>query len=359
MSALKDRRSDSRQQKYAATFYCGEYEMTSHCSIVRGNGGNPPAESLMSIIAHNHVHFKETMRANAYKYECKNCTFKCLFMYEAHEHKCGSGQADMHPVPISPEAIRAEISFYRYMNAHFIVAENFRPSVSSIPDLNSSLPLPGDYSQGFQNYYVPRSPNPYTCPTSFGGRSPNPYASSSMLLPIYNSSGYLVSTNNPSRAGMGSESGSQARILPSQSITLQDEPNQTRGRTMIRNFTNAGADHFNARSRSRSPAAFSNPSTDELRVVQRQREMNRVESRGTVKVPPSNARGGFLADDPKNGSGDNDREWQNSQTPAPLRNARSFMDESTNRPRGSWSDPRRGGRGRGNFRGRIRGNGME
>ena len=61
--------------------------------------------------------------------------------------------------------------------------------------------------------------------------------------------------------------------------------------------------------------------------------MNRVESRGTVKVPPSNARGGFLADDSENGNGDNDREWENSQTPAPLRNARSFMDESTNRPR--------------------------
>ena len=42
----------------------------------------------------------------------------------------------MQPVPISPEAIKAEISFYRYMNAHFIVAENFRHSVSSIPDLN-------------------------------------------------------------------------------------------------------------------------------------------------------------------------------------------------------------------------------
>ena len=62
--------------------------------------------------------------------------------------------------------------------------------------------------------------------------------------------------------------------------------------------------------------------------------MNRVESRGTVKVPPSNARGGFLADDPEDGNNrNNDREWEDSQTPAPLRNARSFMDESTNRPR--------------------------
>ena len=42
----------------------------------------------------------------------------------------------MHPVPISSEAVRAEVSFYRYMNAHFIVAENFRHSVNSMPDLN-------------------------------------------------------------------------------------------------------------------------------------------------------------------------------------------------------------------------------
>ena len=71
-------------------------------------------------------------------------------MYEAHEHKCESGQVscflanrklvtfqpDMQPVPISPEAIKAEICFYRYMNAHFLIAENFRRTSSALPDQN-------------------------------------------------------------------------------------------------------------------------------------------------------------------------------------------------------------------------------
>ena len=52
----------NKYMKYAATFHCGEFEITSHCTIVQGQGDNPPPESFMSIIVHNHMHFKENAK---------------------------------------------------------------------------------------------------------------------------------------------------------------------------------------------------------------------------------------------------------------------------------------------------------
>ncbi|PAV85569.1 hypothetical protein WR25_12181 [Diploscapter pachys] len=119
---------EKKKDVLAATFFCAEYEKNRTCSIVGSieNAAKPLQESIMSMLAHNSIHYRQQFKQNAHRFKCNSCQETCYFMFEAVKHQCKTGKPDMRPIEINVENANVELDFFHFMNAHFIIANNYR-----------------------------------------------------------------------------------------------------------------------------------------------------------------------------------------------------------------------------------------